>query len=109
LIEEPESPWFKASKIKFKKTTACSRCKGFIKRVFKNIWMTSKRANNNQRFGTMNSLVIPLKELSNSLETPLKGFKNIKKCYIMTPLRSFFHAMMFLYLLHLSHKWIYKI
>jgi hypothetical protein len=109
LIEEPESPWFKVSKRKFKKIVACSRCKGFIKILFKNIWMTSKRAKNNQRFGRMNSLVIPLKELSNALATPLKGFKNIKKSYIMTPLRSFFHVMMFLYLLHLAHQWIYKI
>jgi hypothetical protein len=109
LNEEPESPWFKALKRKFKKTVSCSKCKGFIKILFRNIWMTSKRAKNNQIFRRMNSLVIPLKELSNSMETPLTGFKNITKSYIMTPLMSFFHVMMLLYLLHQAHQWIYKI
>jgi hypothetical protein len=55
----------------------------------------------------MNALVILLKEISNALTTPLKGFKNFKKSYIMTPLRSFFHVMMLLYLLHQAHQWIF--
>jgi hypothetical protein len=81
---------------------------GFTKILFRNIWMTSKRAKNNQRFRRMNSLVIPLKELSNVLAILLEILKNLKKMYIMTPLRSFFHSIMPLYLLHQSHQWIYK-
>jgi hypothetical protein len=51
--------------------------------------MTSKRSKNNQIFGRMNSLVIPLKELLKSLTIPLERFKNLKKIYIMTPMKKF--------------------
>jgi hypothetical protein len=81
---------------------------GFIKMLFINIWMTSKRDKNNRIFRRMNSLVIPLKELSNALVTPSKEFKNLKKRYIMIPLRSFFHDTMFLYLQYQAHQWLQK-
>jgi hypothetical protein len=57
LIEEPESPWFKVLKRRFKKIVACSRCTGFIKILLKYVAMTSKIPKKHKIFGRrMNSL-----------------------------------------------------
>jgi hypothetical protein len=94
LIEEPKSPWFKVSKGRFKKICAYSKFTGFIERMLKDVAMTSKRAKKNKIFGRMNSLA-----------TPLERLNNLKKMYILTPMKNFIHVMMFLYLLHRAYKW----
>jgi hypothetical protein len=51
--------------------------------------MTSKIFKNNQIFEIMNSMAITLKEILKALEIPLEKFRNLKKIYIMTPMRIF--------------------
>jgi hypothetical protein len=70
--------------------------------------MTSKIFKNNQIFEIMNSMAITLKEILKALEIPLEKFRNLKKIYIMTPMRSFFHFMMLIYIIHQDHQWICK-
>jgi hypothetical protein len=70
--------------------------------------MSSKRNKNLQKFGRMNSLASPLKELLKYLKTPLEIFMNIKKILMVAPPKNRIHIMMFLFLLYQSHQWIYN-